>query len=63
MVTFWEVKSTDMVVELNYTHWLSFTSQPQAFESLHTEVDLVMKRKQEWIISPHALDASCFAEM
>lgn len=32
VVTFWEVKSTDMVAELKHTHWLSFTSRPQAFE-------------------------------
>lgn len=63
VVTFWEVKSTDMVAELNHTHWLSFTSQPQAFRILHTEADLVMKGKQERIISLHALVAFCFTEM
>lgn len=63
VVTFWEVKSTDTVAELNHTHWLSFTSQPQAFQILHTEADLVMKGKQERIISLHALVAFCFTEM
>lgn len=64
VVTFWEVKSTDRVAELNHTHWLSFTSQPQAFEILHTLVSSVVegKQEQEWIISPSAL-VFCFTEM
>lgn len=49
VVTFWEVKSTDMVAELNHTHWLSFASQPQAFEILHTLANTVMKGKQEQV--------------
>lgn len=64
VVTFWEVKSTDGVAELNHTRWLSFTSQPQAFKILHSLVSSVVegKQEQEWIISPHAL-VFCFTEM
>lgn len=43
VVTFWEVKSTVMVAELNHTHWLSFTSQPQVFEIVNTLANSVMK--------------------
>lgn len=39
--------STDRVTELNHTHWLSFTSRPQAFEILHTLANSVTEGKQE----------------
>lgn len=44
---------TDIIADLNHTHWPSFTSQPQAFEILHTLASSVIEGKQEeeWVIS------------